>query len=171
MPTRTAYVLPRRFHLIEQIHRGGISASHSSQRDTGSEADGVPNGKREGKRSISGLQIREREWEICSRGVDFRMKRRETVKIREVLKFKPREKNNNNNNNNNTPPRRKQEDKSSNLNKTKERKREEKIPLTLRDPDRGHFDPHGDVLRRSSWRVARFLPRINGFPSNVQDGW
>lgn len=30
-------------------------------------------------------------------------------------------------------------------------------PLTLRDPDRGHFDPHGDVRRSSSWRVARFI--------------
>lgn len=30
-------------------------------------------------------------------------------------------------------------------------------PLTLRDPDRGHFDPHGDVRRSPSWRVARFI--------------
>lgn len=27
----------------------------------------------------------------------------------------------------------------------------------MRDPDRGHFDPHGDVRRSSSWRVARFI--------------
>lgn len=32
-----------------------------------------------------------------------------------------------------------------------------RVSLTLRDPDRGHFDPHGDVRRSSSWRVARFI--------------
>lgn len=40
--------------------------------------------------------------------------------------------------------------------------------LTLRDPDRGHFDPHGDVF--SMFVGRRAFRNAIAFPSSVQDG-